>query len=112
MKKILILWVLSILFSSCYAYKPFTDQPQNVVLGTKYHFDLNNGKEMTKRIDSVGADAYYYSKGKRLEAVPFSEVKKLEQGSFSLGRTIGFSALVAVGIAVIASIVYVVAGLS
>mgnify|MGYP003151702403 CR=1 FL=1 len=106
MQKILILWVLSILFSSCYAYKPFTDQPQNVVLGTKYHFDLNNGKEMTKRIDSVGADAYYYSKGKRLEAVPFSE------GSFSLGRTIGFSALVAVGIAVIASIVYVVAGLS
>tara|TARA_R100000935_G_scaffold58757_1_gene97574 strand:+ start:11747 stop:12088 length:342 start_codon:yes stop_codon:yes gene_type:complete len=105
MKSIVLLCSFCILFTSCYSYRPINQTSATILAGNKYHFDLKNGTEFNKKIDSVGKDVYYITKGGKVRSIAFSDVSKLEEGSFSTGRTLGFSGLVTLGAAIIAGFI-------
>lgn len=108
MKSILLLCSFCILFTSCYSYKPYSGNPTEVSIDKKYHFDLTNGKEFNRKIDSVDTSAYYVTRRGKSQKIDFSEVDRLEEGNFSTGKTFGFSGVIALGAATVAAFIVLV----
>ena len=106
MKYILLLSSFCILFTSCYSYKPYSGDPTEIKADKKYHFDLKNGREFNRKIDSVDTNAYYVSRAGKPQKIDFNEVLRLEEAKFSTGRTIGFSGLVVLGVTAITTVIY------
>jgi hypothetical protein len=105
MKKIALLLATVLLLNSCYSYRPFSSTPEAITIGKKYHFDLKSGDEFIRKIDSIDTNAYYVTRGGVAEKIDFSEVSRLEEGKFSIGRTLGLSGMVAVGTAAVVGMI-------
>lgn len=101
MKPISYLFVLSILFQSCYGYKDFSQSSKELEIGQLYKFDLNNKKEFRILIDSLDQNYVYGQARGENSKFPHSEIKTIEIAKKSPGRTVGLVAIIASGIAAV-----------
>ncbi len=111
MRNIVSLFILCILFQSCYSFKTFNQSPDETTVGELYKFDLTNGKEFQAQIDSIGENSLYLKKGDRIIQIPYSEIKVIETAEKSTGKTVGLISIIAAGAALVAAIVIAISNI-
>ncbi len=92
--KILLLILITLLQTGCYSYKVFNESPSQITVGERYHLDLKDKKELSIWVDSISETSLYFTRRKKQREVPFENIRRIEEGKFSTGKTIGFSALI------------------
>ncbi len=95
------LFVCCILFQSCYSYKAFKKTSKDLSVGKLYKFDLTNGKEFNIIVDSLDQNSIYGKVNKVSVKIPHSEIKIIESGEKSKGKTVSAIVAIVVGTAVL-----------
>ena len=106
MKTIVPFFISCILLQSCYSYKSFNEEPNDVIVGELYKFDLNNGKEFNVKIDSLGSNSLIVKRKNKQLLIQYSEIKTIETAEKSPSKTIGLISIIFAGAAFVTGIVY------
>jgi hypothetical protein len=79
---------LTLLFTSCYSYRPIQLNSEKIKIGKKYKVKTNNSEKIKGRLMSINDTSFVLKRGKLQKTIKIANVKALRKRKFSYLKTI------------------------